>query len=162
MANHYSTTIKIIGHEADVTEVMGYIEETNFDFNKIIPLPKELLDLDSKNDNESISKVLDWRYANWGTRNDALDVEVEGNGLYYETLNGAAIPILEHISSSYPNVKIEFSFIDRQNLEGYDGAIQAGEVIWSEYHDYYPHDDDDVPYQSPSSPQALTDDDLPF
>lgn len=111
MANHFSTTIKFIGSDADVAEAMAFVEETDFDFNKIIPMPENL---DEKEQN-------DWRYENWGTRNEARDIEVDGNEMYYETFNGAAIPILEHISSLFPNVRIEFSYLDRVNLQGYDG-----------------------------------------
>ena len=148
---------------------MAYVNETDFDFNKIIPMPEEL----DQEGNTNIQEELNWRYKNWGTRNEAMDIELEGNELYYETVNGAAIPVLERISQLFPNVKIEFSYIDRVNLRGYDGAIQAGDELWTQYQDYYPYDEIDEAYQKPSpietdtikskpSTQELMDDDLPF
>ena len=167
MANNFSTTIKVIGDDADVAEVMAFVEETDFDFNKIIPMPEEL----DQKDNASILKELHWRYENWGTRNEAIWIEIDGNEMYYETFNGAAIPILEHISSLFPKVRIEFSYLDRVNLQGYDGEIQAGDELWTKYRDYYPHDDEIdkadkgpitiINLNQPSS-QELMDDDLPF
>ena len=161
MANHFSTTIKILGKDADVAEVMTFVKETEFDFNKIIPMPDNLG-----------PQWADWRYDNWGTRNEAIGIEIEGNEVYYETVNGAAIPILEHISKLYPNVKIEVSFLDRLNLQGYDGIIQAGDVIECEFKDYYPYDEVMEYHEQPASEadttlnqstkQEQVDDDLPF
>lgn len=155
MANNYSTTIKFLGNDADVAEVMAFIEETEFDFNRIIPEPKE--------ENKDTRDTITWRYDNWGTSCTAFGIEVDGNELYYETLNGSAIDILEHISSLYP-VKIEFSTYNHTCISGYDGEIEAGEVIKCEYWSDYPLDDDieDIENNQELSTQELMDDGLPF
>lgn len=119
----------------------------------------------------------EWRYEHWGTKWNAYDIEVKDNEFYLVTANGSSFPILERISTLYPNIKIEYSIYDRQNLQDYAGAIQAGEELWYEHHDYYPYDEDDQDededYQEistseanttgkQSAPQELMDDGLPF
>ena len=149
MSNIISTSIKFIGNEADVAKVMAFIEETEFDFDRIIPEPKEV-NMDSRD-------IIKWRYDNWGTNCTAYAIKVDGNELHYETLNGAAIDILEYISSLYP-IKIEIHTYDHTCISGYDGEIEAGEVIKCEDWCDYPLYDDIEDIET----QELTDDDLPL
>lgn len=115
-----------------------------FDFNRLIPEPKELLEVESpnnKNPDEMIRKYgyscwYEWRCANWGTKWNAKDPEFSIESptslrITFLTAYCPPLPILETLSAKFSFTHIEYSY---EGDEGYWGkmSFEEGELVESE------------------------------
>lgn len=78
-----------------------------------------------------------WSVNNWGTKWNACDIESDGNGSFeFETAWSFPYPVIEKLSSMYPELEIDFMYADEDC--GYNtgrGTLKGGEEIDGEYPD---------------------------
>lgn len=182
MPNHVTNILTINESEEKVRKFLDAVkgEKSDFDFNKIIPMPEELsiescstgehgmsfllgdksaLDgYDAKRREEAIrlgAKYLvnialygaqdwyDWCRANWGTKWNAYDIDVDGNKIRFDTAWNAPAPVYRKIAEMFPDYNIEIVYADEDC--GYNAGrflIEDGECT---RHDE--EDDSDGAYQ---------------
>jgi len=124
-------------------------EEVLVDFNKIKPLPKELIGTRSpggQKEGESderykervenlikkyrYSNWYDWKVANWGTKWNAYSISVGINYFKFQTAWDHPRLIVESLSSIFPTVRFEVKYADEdagQNIGDY--VMQNGDVL---------------------------------
>ena len=125
MPNWCSNRVEIFGEPEEIDAVKELVtsDDSDFDFNKILPMP-EALESTVKGSNHVPSEELkkkygfdnwyDWRIHNWGTKWEATDVEAEINGDYmvyhFETAWCPPEGILHKFKSKFPDVSITWFF----------------------------------------------------
>lgn len=124
-------------------------EESEFDFNKIVPVP-----------NLSREELSDWYYQNWGTKWNAVIWDEnkpkidEQKTFCFETAWCEPQPVLRTLSEVFPDVL----FYCRYSIECYDEGIDVfhrGKVILD--YGYSPFDDYEV---EPNNPEPIGE--MPF
>jgi hypothetical protein len=152
MPNYVYHDLTITGPEADRERFMaecfsrGDDNETNFDFDKLIPEPehiKEVVLLESEHDLHiradgqptvelRVPAWYAWRCKNWGDKWNACDTAVAREGetikLSFSTAWSPPTPIFREIARRFPTLKIEGSYLDGMYNFGGDILIQNGRV----------------------------------
>lgn len=209
MPNYVKNNITIIGTNDKIHECLEFCksDDSEFDFNKIVPMPEELnIDESSKNDiaiksyllslnDEQANKVHDilrrvpdilhgnldqalkdkdyispdnsdeyielgkrlvdncskygcttwyeWSYSNWGTKWNAMEVEIIDNpeecSVYFDTAWNAPVPIFSALSKKFPDLIFSISYADEDigsncGYMNFANGIQESEKIF-EYGD---------------------------
>ena len=125
MPNWCDNRVEIYGDNPDqIKEVKKTLEgkETCFDFNNIVPMPKELEGTTSPNPEPASFEAkrlrkqhgydnwYDWRCDNWDTKWNSSDAMLseDGDGLEYEfqTAWGPPIKVIEAIREQYPALNV--------------------------------------------------------
>jgi len=127
MPNWCYNRVEICGEPEEMEEFRKLVEskEQKFDFNKIIPMPKEL-EKTTKGSNHVVSKELiekygadnwyDWRVSNWGVKWEADvnedDMQDEGDYVQYtfDTAWGPPHEIFYAIKNKFPDLGITWFF----------------------------------------------------
>jgi hypothetical protein len=131
MPNWCDNRVRVYGDEADLSAFKELVSNLNvedadqrlFDFNKVLPMPKELegtVAPVAKPDQQLIEKFgydnwYDWRTANWGTKWNASEVEVvcdEGDMVEYNfaTAWGPPNGVYLALANRFPNLGVEWLF----------------------------------------------------
>ena len=78
-----------------------------------------------------------WRIENWGTKWDACEIESDGNGTFeFETAWSFPYPVIEKLSSMYPELEIDFMYADEDcGCNTGCGTLKGGDEIDGEYPD---------------------------
>jgi hypothetical protein len=130
MPNWVTNKVVIIGKAERITEIVELLKgenHSNFDFNKIVPMPEELKGTRSpveKHDPFLIAKYgsdnwYDWSCRNWGTKwNASAEAEPQINTkgtratYFFATAWSTPAPLLEKLSEKFPDVKIKVWYAD--------------------------------------------------
>lgn len=161
MPNWCYNEIEVVGENSIIKQMLEKIktEDSDFDFNTIIPYPKQFADLDAKTANEQgygaegyNSGGYEWCIDNWGTKWGACEASVWNEGevlsLNFDTAWSPSLPVTKALSIAFP----ELTFTHKYEEGGCDFSgytiFKAGEEIENkqgEYDDYpvYEHDDFD-------------------
>lgn len=106
MPNWCDNKLIIKGSQEDFQKF--YSEHKNLDFNKILPIPTENVDL------------FNYRINTWGTKWNASDVVWEDNIVYFHTAWTPSIPIILQLASLYPSLSFYYAYYECGNqLAGY-------------------------------------------
>jgi len=135
MPNWCDNRVEIYGDNPDqIKEVKKTLagKETCFDFNNIVPMPKELKETTAPNpepDSFEAKRLrkqhghdnwYDWCCDNWGTKWNSSDATLseDGDGLEYEfqTAWGPPIKVIEAIREQYPDLSVT-AFYDEPGME---------------------------------------------
>ena len=137
MPNWCDNRVEIYGDNPDqIKEVKKTLasKQTCFDFNNIVPMPKELEGTTSPNpepDSFEAKRLrkqhghdnwYDWRLENWGTKWNSYSDQIESyeneDSITYgfETAWGPPVPIIYKLRELYPEVDIT-AFYDEPGLE---------------------------------------------
>ena len=136
MPNWCYNEISMYGEPEDIKAIKELItsKESPFDFNKIIPMPKEMENTESlfKGTEEESQALIDkygannwydWRLNNWGTKWNITEADVEaGDEDIYATFDTAWSPpegIHNYLQEKFPDVQISWFFRE-------DGMQAAG------------------------------------
>ena len=125
MANYVTNIVRFKGDENRIDELRASVQDerygiTGIDFDKIIPMPKNLFmgaigpmerELYGKNN------WLDWSLANWGSKWNSMptedpDEEYEPGTLRFLTANNPPHPVLQKLSEMYPDITMEHQWAD--------------------------------------------------
>jgi hypothetical protein len=149
MPNHITNVITVEGTTIQkIMDVCGTMETgregeyITFDFNKIIPMPEALLNTESvsypnASDKKEAheAKVLanienygyaDWygfACAEWGTKWNAYDVNIEDDSIQFDTAWATPEPVIARLSTMFPDATITVNFADED--VGYNCGIYA-------------------------------------
>ena len=170
MSSNCYNQITIEGSDKEIRDVLSYVKskESDFDFEKVISIPKCFKDIDetgysmfcediakyirtgaikdwlarvSEREKKTVDElVVEWEETGeydiklglrildnreeydgcgypsnfcskyWGTKWNAMDIEIEGNSISLITANGSCSPVLMELSRIFPKVIIEHSF----------------------------------------------------
>lgn len=140
MPNHVTNVLKLKGHKDEILGCLSAIkrdpkdgeEESNYagigtiDFEKIIPMPKNIYrgslgpDERKKYGNDN---WFDWSVAHWGTKWNAYnkydhvissvdDIDDECYVMEFDTAWSAPHPVIKHLSEMYPEIEFEHLYFD--------------------------------------------------
>jgi hypothetical protein len=153
MANMCFNNLNITGPKADVQRFLASVktEETQFDFNGVVPMPEELRNtespnatLESNDSNESIEKCgannwHTWAIENWGTKwNPSCidDWEIDESEeemdirIYFETPWSPPTEFVINASKAYPSLSFGNEFYEQGCEVIGEHLIQNGEFKW--------------------------------
>ncbi len=135
MPNHCSNRIEIHGEAEDVKIVKKFLksEESIFDFNNIIPMPKEILGkvtykhTEDSFQNRRLRKLhgadnwYDWSLNKWGTKwnsyNEVITEEEDDYVIYtFDTAWSPPEPIIFALREKFPDVSIS-AFFDEPGMQ---------------------------------------------
>lgn len=116
MPNHVKNKLTIeCGSSEAIQHVIDFLKSTdgdghttNFDFNKVIPMPESL-------DNVKLyghTTWHDWRVEFWGTKWNAYETEVNGNTITFETAWSASTEVTIALSEKFPGLTFTHSWSD--------------------------------------------------
>ena len=146
MPNNVRATLIFLGNAEDIKNLRERVEtpDNYFDFNAIVPEPKELLDRQPNENDEKTKELVakygydnwyDWRRHNWGTKWNQYGEDfyeegwVTGNEVQIVTAWCFPWAVLKTLSKMYPNITISYMYADED--AGYNvgrGKILNGEV----------------------------------
>ena len=128
MPNWCFNRVEICGEPEEMDEFRELVksEESAFDFNKIVPMPEELVNT-TKGSNHVVSEELiekygadnwyDWSISNWGVKwnidiSEEQDVQDEGDYIQYtfDTAWGPPHEIFYAIRKKFPDLGISWFF----------------------------------------------------
>jgi len=134
MPNWCFNRVEICGEPEEMDEFRELVKskESAFDFNKIVPMPKELVNT-TKGSNHVVSEELiekygadnwyDWSVSNWGVKwnidiSEEQDVQDEGDYIQYtfDTAWGPPHEIFNAIRKKFPDLGISW-FYDEPGMQ---------------------------------------------
>lgn len=130
MANNVTNRLRLEGNQDEINKVFDFIKATEpnkdgdfevIDFNKIIPIPKEV----SEN-----GGWYDWRIANWGTKWNAYSTyKVDGeNTIFFDTAWADVAELMNLLASKFPNVTFYYDYADEDISYNLGSWIFKGNV----------------------------------
>ena len=152
MPNWCSNRVSVRGPHADVETFRTFVasDRSLFDFNKVVPMPEELLniavpsaDTATKAQNRSLYGAQDWyewRHSNWGTKWELdpaeISVEEKRGGVVYRfyTAWGPAYGIYLFLTERFPRLTISWRYHEpnmglRGVLNEEDAVVAVAETI---------------------------------
>ena len=128
MPNWSSNTIRITGKKEEIDRLEAFVksETSEFDFERIIPMPVELKGTTSPNNNKNKQSALlkekygadnwyDWSIINWGTKWNANYVSKSRKGsLMYEldTAWSPPLPVITELAKEFPELTISIKYYE--------------------------------------------------
>lgn len=131
MPNHVTNKVVIIGKSERIKEIVEFLKSEDgiqsIDFNKIIPMPVELLNTTSPAREKDIFLIAkygsdnwyDWSCKNWGTKWNAYStsepmLNPKGTRATYlfQTAWSTPAPVIRKLSEKFPDVKIKVWYAD--------------------------------------------------
>ena len=124
MPNHVTNKLVANGTPEDTKNIFSSLktENSDFDFNKILPMPEELVNTTSgsseKTNPDFIAKYgydnwYNWSNANWGTKWNAYDVEhISDTEVQFDTAWSCADNLIAKLSSLHQTVEFVLTFAD--------------------------------------------------
>ena len=139
MPNWITNHLTINADEQIVSQILSEIksDKSDFDFNKIRPIPEELINTTAptriisdteyninseKGITESISKSLvdkygfdnwyDWQTSNWGTKWNASEVHINDNNIFFKTAWSNPFMLMIFFSTKYPQAEFHLRYSD--------------------------------------------------
>lgn len=120
MPNHTTNRLRLEGEQEEINKVFAFIKATEpndkgifefIDFNKLIPMPQELLEKGG---------WYNWRIANWGTKWNAYRTEKveEENTIFFLTAWAGVPELMNLLASLFPNVTFYYDYASEDI--GYD------------------------------------------
>lgn len=116
MPNHVQNEISFYCTEDEVKEIKAFMttEESDFDFNKLIPMPSNddfirdgMLSMDAK-EKSSGRNWYDWSIENWGTKWNAYEVEWDCESVRFWTAWSQVPKIVMALSDKFPNITMDY------------------------------------------------------
>ena len=118
MPNWNQNYLSVYGSEKDVADFKKKVKSKNcvFDFEKIYPTPKELLNTQAPNRNKILAEKFKekhgaedwytWRLKNWGTKwkIDEQGIDWDGNNLMFDTAYSPPMGIICKIATLFPHL----------------------------------------------------------
>ena len=138
MPNHCYNSLKI---GSNAKEILAAIKgkDTCFDFNKIIPMPEELVDTKAPPDKPNRALIRKygydnwcrWSIANWDTKWNTYETEVQEHTVHFLTAWGPPINVIRTLSRKYPKVEF-YHYYDTEGYEGpgYETLYRNGKAKW--------------------------------
>lgn len=147
MPNWCNNVLKVTGDKKKLDEMLKLIKtgDFEFDFNKVVPMPEDLMAYDApiKNKDKRNQHLVEfgatdwytWRLANWGTKWSAGEgvqvdrVSKEECVLCFDTAWSPPGPIIEALGKKYTELTFRLSYTECG--EGFVGVytVEDGEVV---------------------------------
>lgn len=126
--------VEVYGDKDQVKELKEFVDgETNFDFKKIVPIPKELIDTTAPTpepdsfESRRLRKLhgadnwYDWSINNWGTKwnsyHDEVDYDGEKSLVYkFDTAWSPPEPVIDALRKKFPDLGIT-AFFDEPGMQ---------------------------------------------
>jgi hypothetical protein len=154
MPNYCYNIMSVFGEQAEIERLLQIIHgETEFDFEKIRPCPKEISkDEPSETDSEGtlVNRYMDWHVNNWGTKWNAIEpdvqyweggyivdgVEINDMSITFQTAWSPSLPITHTLSTAFPTLYFVHVF-EESNMD-FSGVFEFenGEVQRNDYGKY--------------------------
>jgi len=134
MPNHCYNELILNGSQKNIDEMFLFIasDESDFDFNKIIPYPEHFRQRDddaeaarSKEDMAAFvekygdshdgynSGGYNWCCDSWGTKWNAYEVDRRGCSLFFQTAWSPPAPVIIALAKMFPDVTFHLEFFER-------------------------------------------------
>jgi hypothetical protein len=124
MPNYCENFVEFVGSPVRIRDLKELItsDENIFDFNRIIPQPKNQI-------------TNDWNIENWGTKWDARDVEITEDqpdtyALMFYTAWSEPLPIYQKLAELFPDISITGQYYEPGMWSGGEFGSNNG-TIWT-------------------------------
>lgn len=150
MPNYVTNIIRFQGSAEQVEMMRAAVQDDKYgrngiDFNKIIPMPKDLYMGDlgtAERERYGAHNWYDWSRANWGTKwnafrfDDAPD-DYMPDRIVFITANGAPHPVLQKLSELYPDITMHHQWADDDiGVNCGERTYKGGQIIDEYMPDY--------------------------
>lgn len=129
MPNHITNEVSFVGTEERVKELREFIKGqpwaesddnsiSEFDFNKIIPPPANMVTGTLSYDRmqelkaQGIPNWYDWNIENWGTKWNAYNISSTDEYIRFDTAWSTPDKVIEALSEKFPDVEIRVKYAD--------------------------------------------------
>jgi len=171
MPNHCSNCLIVNGPQEDIDRLIENVQgEKNhvIDFNKIVPIPKELKETTSPSNCPELDKQFiadygfadwySWCVANWGTKWSSYDCGDWDHGgahasWYFSTAWAPPVPVIAVLGPKYPTLTFELTYFepgccfagrlfvhDDEANDEYDESLEYVNAIGEDVFGYEPYD----------------------
>ena len=149
MPNWVQTNITITGSKDSIKKLLENVHgketedenETDFDFNKLIPMPDNIYKGNIGQKERELygaDNWYDWSIKNWGTKWNAWDVYYDygdkGATIAFQTAWDAPLPIYRELEKQYPDLHFSIEYAD-EDLGNNCGWYENGE--WTRADEVY-------------------------
>jgi len=127
MPNWCDNYLTIHADENLLNQIRDFVrsEESEFDFTKILPIPKE-------KENDSY----EWRCENWGTKWNADCIYTYENGFSFETAWAPCSPIIAELARIFPEAEFWFQYTEENMCFCGVQQYQNGTLVYEMESDY--------------------------
>lgn len=122
MPNHITNVVALFGKDEDINNLIDLVksEESEFDFEKIIPPPDNLVKHSTTYEEEKalqaagIPHWYSWNTQNWGTKWNAYDITIDKERalIRFDTAWSTPRQVFEALSKKFPDLKIQVEYAD--------------------------------------------------
>ena len=121
MPNYCYNTLEIHADDEVITRILEYIRgsESDFDFEKILPIPAD------KKDN-----WYNWCCENWGTKWNAMEVEVDFGIVTFSTAWAPSSPIIAKLAALFPEAEFWFQYEECGCCFAGARLYRSGELVY--------------------------------
>lgn len=115
MPNDCQNKLTIKGKNLNKIKEFLKSEDSEFDFRKILPQPKEVIE--SENDSKGMIPLwYEWNTANWGTKWNAYEINLtqKQESLEYSFCSAwvPPIPVIKKLIELFPEYKFDFKYFE--------------------------------------------------
>lgn len=139
MPNYIQNRLTFKGSNSKIKELFNLVKGENslFDFNKIIPMPKKAID--SFGDYGDNPYWYSWSIENWGVKwnaGETDDLRNSENVRYFQTAWNCPYNVILELASKYPELEIELMWADE------DASYNTGLIVFKGGKEYSVHQPD--------------------
>ena len=150
MPNWCNNDLTVTGKKADIDKMLEAIKGTGdgskvipFDFEKVLPTPKELLDepAPAEKNKAKANEIqygakdwYDWRVNNWGCKwgigeDTQINIKRGTCGMGFETAWAPPTGIIKKLSEMFPNLKFKLAYVEPGMVFAGVFTAKAGEIV---------------------------------
>jgi len=140
MPNYCYNNLEIYADDQTIARIINYIRssESDFDFENIIPMPES-----------EAENWYDWRCENWGTKWNAMEVEIDYDIISFSTAWSPSSPIIAKLAAIFPEAEFWYTFEEPGCCFAGAARYKNGELIYELDGDYesnplWEEDDEDA------------------
>jgi hypothetical protein len=128
MPNDCYNTLSIDANDALIERIMNHVrnEETEFDFEKIIPMPENIYRGNVGPEERKLygdNNWYDWSCKHWGTKWNAYDIYTDPGEIYFHTAWNPCVPVITELAKQFPEASFSYTYDE-------PGMCFAGEYLY--------------------------------
>lgn len=117
MPNYCNNTLYIEGNRHTINKIIDFVksEENVFDFDNIVPMPKDIFRGNIGPDEMKTygkSNWYDWSIENWGTKWNSIDAVEDDDCIDFLTAWSPCDPVIAALAAMFPTMRFTYTFYE--------------------------------------------------